>query len=424
MSEHPTSRVVIVDGARTPFAKAGGALKPYTALDLAVHAVNGLLEKRGLDPQAVDELAFGIVVVDPRIPHMAREVALASRLPASTRAVTITDNCITSLSGIAQVYDAIVAGRAAVGIAGGVESISNAPLLFGRRAATVLMDAAAAKSLPGRVRALLRLRPGDLRPVPPSVKEPSTGLSMGEHCELMVKAWRIGRQEQDAVAYRSHMKAHAATVAGYLPAEIHPLNGLDRDPLIRADTSLEKLAQLPPVFDRSAEGTITAGTSSPLTDGAAAVLLMDEARAQRDGYTPLAYVKAFAFAALDPADGLLMGPALAVPRVLRRAGLTLDDMDIVEVHEAFAGQVLCNLHAWEHGWREPAIGGVAWDRLNPLGGSLAVGHPFAATGARIATTLAHQLQRQGARYGLISICGAGATAGAMILERVEDKGIV
>jgi acetyl-CoA acetyltransferase family protein len=418
MSEQSLSRVAIIAGARTPFAKAGGALRQYTALDLAVHAVNGLLDKSRLDPAQVEELAFGIVIVDPRIPHLAREVALASRLPAQVRALTLTDNCITSLSGVAYLHDSLALGRAEVGIAGGVESISNAPLLFGRHAGEVLMAAAAARSPAQRLAALLRLRPGDFRPIPPSVKEPSTGLSMGEHCELMVKEWQVSRQEQDEVALRSHRRAQAATEAGYLPAEIAPLDGIDRDLLIRPDTSMERLAQLPPVFDRSDHGTVTAGNSSPLTDGAAAVLLMTEARAQRAGYTPLALIRAFAFSAIDPADGLLMAPGLAVPKVLRLAGLTLADMDIVEVHEAFGGQVICNLRAWAEGWKEPAIGRVPVETLNPLGSSLAVGHPFAATGARIITTLAHELQRRQARYGLISICGAGATAGAMILERV------
>ena len=240
---------------------------------------------------------------------------------------------------------------------------------------------------------------------------------MGEHTEIMVKEWKLPREAQDEIAFQSHQNAHRATVAGYLPAEIHPLGGIDRDLLIRSDTSREKLASLRPVFDRSAAGTLTAGNSSPLTDGAAALLLMSEERARQSGREVLATVKGFEFAAIHPDDGLLMGPGIAVPRLLRRLGLNLSEIDLIEMHEAFGGQVLCNLAAWEQGWKEPAIGAVDRAKLNVLGSSIAIGHPFAATGIRIATTLANEMKRREARYGLISICGAGATAGAMILER-------
>jgi acetyl-CoA acetyltransferase family protein len=240
---------------------------------------------------------------------------------------------------------------------------------------------------------------------------------MGEHTELIAKEWKIPRAQQDEIAYLSHKHAHAATQDGRLKAEIHPLDGVDHDLLIRADTTLEKLAKLPPVFDRSAAGTLTAGNSSPLTDGASAVLLMSEARARREGREPLAFIKAFEYAALDPKDGLLMAPALAVPRLLKKTGLKLSDMDIVEMHEAFGAQILANLRAWELGWQEPAIGKVDRSKLNPQGSSIAVGHPFAATGGRIVTTLANEMKRRNARYGLLSICAAGGMAAAMILER-------
>ncbi|MEE8243897.1 MAG: thiolase family protein, partial [Pseudomonadales bacterium] len=235
--------------------------------------------------------------------------------------------------------------------------------------------------------------------------------------EITVKEWQISREEQDAIAFRSHINAHQATEDGRLPAEIHPLNGIDRDLLIRPDTSMEALAKLRPVFDRSDAGTLTAGNSSSLTDGAASVVLMSEDRARELGYEPLAYIKDFINVGIDPKDGLLMGPGVAVPRLLKQNGLTLDDIDIIEMHEAFAGQVASNLKAWKQGWKEPAIGRVDRDKLNPLGSSIAVGHPFAATGARIVTTLANELKRRDARYGLVSICGAGATAVAMLLER-------
>lgn len=417
MSANPSNRVAVVGGARTPFAKAGTVFKKYSALDLSVHSVNGLLEKQNLDPEIVDELVYGIVVVDPAIPQMAREVNFSSKLLAKVRALTVTDNCITGTSAITAICDSIVAGRAEVGIAGGVESMSNPAVLFQPKASRIFLDAGSEKTLAGRVKHFLKLRPWDFKPWSYGLEEPSTGLSMGEHTELMVKEWKIQQEEQDEIAYRSHMNAHTATEDGRLKAEINPLDGFDYDPLIRPTTTMEKLVKLPPVFDRSPSGTITAGNSSPLTDGAASVLLMSEARAQKEGREPLAFIKAFEFVGIDPKDGLLMGPGLAVPRLLKRTGLKLSDMNIIEMHEAFGGQVACNLKAWEQGWKEPAIGKVDREKLNPLGSSIAVGHPFAATGARIVTTVANEMKRQNAKYGLVSICGAGATASAMILER-------
>jgi acetyl-CoA acetyltransferase family protein len=386
-----------------------------------VHSVNGLLEQQQLDPHSVDELVYGVVVGDPLVPQFAREVNFSSRLPATVRALTFADNCITGTSAVSAICDSIVAGRAHVGIAGGVESMSNPAVLFSPRAGRIFLEAAAAKSVGARLRQLLKLRPWHLRPSFYAIREPSTGLTMGEHCELMVKAWRIPREEQDEIAYRSHLRAHAATEDGRLTVEIHPLDGIAQDRLIRPDTSLERLAKLPPVFDRSPAGTITAGNASPLTDGAASVLLMAEHRAREEGREPLAFVKAVEFVAVDPNDGLLMGPGIAVPRLLRKTGLQLSDMDIVEMHEAFAGQVACNRRAWALGWKEPAIGVVDPEKLNPLGGSIAIGHPFAATGIRIVTTLANEMKRRGAKYGLVSICGAGATASAMILERDQTS---
>ncbi len=417
MSENTTTRVAIIGGARTPFVKAGTAFKKHSALELAVHSVDGLLEKQGLDPRFVDELVYGVVGVDPRIPHLAREVAFSSQLPSEVRALTVTNNCITGTSAITSIYDSIVAGRAEVGVAGGVESMSNPALLFSKRATRIFLDAASARSFGAKVGQLLKFRPWDFKPGIPGIVEPSTGLSMGEHTELMVKEWKISRQEQDEIAYRSHMNAHRATEDGRLKAEIHPLDGIDHDLLIRPNTSIEQLAMLRSVFDRSPRGTITAGNSSPLTDGAASILLMSEARARKEGREPLAFIKAFEFVGINPNDGLLMGPAIAVPRVLRKTGLKLSDIDIVEMHEAFAGQIACNLRAWEQDWKEPAIGKVDREKLNPLGSSIAVGHPFAATGARIVTTLANEMKRRDAKYGLVSICGAGATASALILER-------
>jgi len=410
-------RVAVVGGSRTPFVKAGTVFRKYSALDLGVHSVNGLLEKQALDPNSVDELVYGITVLDARIPQFAREVVFSSNLPSSVRALTVVDNCITGTSAITSVFDSIVAGRAEIGLAGGVESMSNPTVMFSRRASRIFLDAAAAKTLGQRLRIFARLRLSDFKPSVPGVQEPSTGLSMGEHTELTVKEWEISREDQDEIAYRSHMNAHQATQDGRLTAEIHPLDGTEQDLFIRPDTSMDKLAKLPPVFDRSPSGTITAGNSSPLTDGAAVVLLMSEDRAKKESREPLAFIKAFEYAAIDPKDGLLMAPGLAVPRLLRKTGLTLSDVDLIEMHEAFGGQVASNLRAWEKGWKEPAIGRVDREKLNQLGSSIAVGHPFAATGARIVTTLANEMKRRDARYGLVSICAAGAQASAMILER-------
>lgn len=409
--------VAVIGGARTPFAKVGTSLKDIPALALGTHSVNGALEKLSLDLGAVDQLVFGVVVVDPSIPHLAREINFNSELPSTVQSLTVTDNCISGTSAIASIHDAIITGRSNVGIAGGVESISNPPVLFNKHASRVFLDAAAAKSVGARVRAFLRLRPGDFKPWSYGIEEPSTGLSMGEHTEITVKEWKVGQDEQDEIAFRSHQNAHAATEDGRLAAEIHPLNGISSDSIIRPTTSLEALAKLPPVFDRSEAGTITAGNSSPLTDGAASVVLMSERRAAELGHEPLAFIKDFINVGIDPSDGLLMGPGVAVPRLLRQNGLTLDDLDIIEMHEAFGGQVASNLKAWEQGWKEPAIGRVDRDILNPMGSSIAIGHPFAATAARIVLSLANELKRRDARYGLVSICGAGATAVAMLLER-------
>jgi acetyl-CoA acetyltransferase family protein len=410
-------RIAVVGGARTPFAKAGTALKDRTALELGAHAVDGALTKLDLDPDFVDQLAYGIVTVDARVPHLAREINFSSRLPDTVRSVTITDNCITSISAIESVHDAIAAGRSRVGIAGGVESLSNPSVLWSRRATRVLSDLQGARTAGDKARILARLRPGDFVPRPPGVTEPSTGLSMGEHTEITVKEWSISRSEQDEIAYRSHMNAAAATADGRLTAEIHPIDGIAYDTIVRPTTSMEKLAELSPVFDPSPAGTLTAGNSSPLTDGAAAVVLMSESAAAELQQIPLAFVRAIEFASISPEDGLLMGPGVAVPRLLHKVGVALDDIDLIEMHEAFGGQVASNLAAWEQGWKEDPVGKVDRDKLNQLGGSIAIGHPFAATGARIVTQLANEMARRDARYGLVSICGAGATAAALLLER-------
>ncbi len=370
------NRVALVAGARTPFVKSGKALKEFGPLSLARHATIGLLEKHDIDPAMIDALAFGVVVGEPKRPNLAREIVLEEeKLPGQVEAQTFSSYCITGLRTITAIAEGIATGRIGVGIAGGTESLSRAT------ADTFL--------------------------------EPSTGVSMGDNGEIIRRQWDIPRQSQDKLALASHENALAAR--DKLAKEIVPLAGMEHDSGPRAGSSLEKLAKLRPVFDP--EGTITAGNASPVTDGASAVLLMSEERAKTEGLEPLAFIRAMEFAAIPMSDGMLMAPALAVPRLLEKTGLSLEEIDLVEIHEAFAAQVLANVKAWEEGWKGKATGSLDWSRVNVNGSSLAIGHPWSATGGRIVTTLANEMARRNARYGLVSICAAGAMAGAFLLER-------
>ncbi len=409
--------IVIVAGRRTPFARAGTALARHSALSLGQHAVTAVQQAGGLPAETLGALAFGSVVLDPRTPNAAREIVLGAGLPPTLPAHSVSAYCISGLYAVTDIAATIQSGRIRAGIAAGADSLSQPSLLFRPSAVRAFTSMARARSLPARLAAMARLRPGDFVPVAPGVAEPSTGLTMGQHCEIMARTWEIPRDVQDRIALTSHQRATAAWDDGRLAAQVAPLAGLDRDDQVRGDTSLEKLAALKPVFDTSAHGTLTAGNSSPLTDGGAAVLLSSRRTAEEAGVPLLAVIKDWEYAALDLEDGLLMAPALAVPRLLARHGLTLDDIDLIEVHEAFAAQVEANTRAWEQGWREPAIGRVDAERLNVCGSSIAVGHPFAATGGRIVMTLAYEMARRGARRGLISICAAGGMAGAMLLEQ-------
>jgi len=323
----------------------------------------------------------------------------------------------------------IMHGHADVVIAGGVESLSDIPILHSRRFSRILVEASKAKSLGQRLAAFSRARPRDLVPVSPAIAEPSTGESMGQSAEKMAKENGISREDQDRVALQSHARAAAATADGRLTAEIVPwLGGRNLDEItttdngIRTDTSLEALAKLKPVFDRR-YGSVTAGNSSPLTDGASAVLLMAEEKAEALGYEPLAFVRSWAVAAVDPGWQLLMGPAFAVPKALERAGIGWSELGLVEIHEAFAAQVLSNVQAWgSRAWAERLglpgpVGEVDWSRTNVMGGSIAIGHPFAATGARIITSLANEMKRRDVQFGLVSICAQGGMGYAMVLER-------
>ena len=353
----PDHRVAIIAGARTPFVKGGQAFASLGPLALARHAVQGLVDRHEIDPNRIDAMAFGAVVPEPGKPNLAREIVLETGLPAGIEAQTVSSYCITGLRTATVIADAIGRGRIEAGIAGGVEWLSGAD--------------------------------------PSTFKEPTTGLTMGQHMELTRAEWNIPRARQDEIALASHRNAVAARER--LAPEIVPVEGITADTGPRPDTSLEKLATLKPAF--APDGTITAGNASPVTDGASAVLLMSERRAEQEQREPLAFIEAIDYAAIHPNQGLLMAPAITVPRLLERAGLTLADIDLIEIHEAFAAQVLANAAAWEPGWKGRPTGPVDWSRVNVNGSSVAIGHPWAATGGRILTTLAYEMKRRGARRG-------------------------
>ncbi|MEO8880174.1 MAG: acetyl-CoA C-acyltransferase FadI [Gemmatimonadaceae bacterium] len=424
-------RVAIVAGLRTPFERSGTLLKSLSAQDLGRAVVAELVARTGLDGDEIDALVFGTVVPSVLAPNIAREVALLPMLPKGIPAFSVSRACTSANQAITDAADQIALGHADVAIAGGAESLSNVPILHSRGFANALVGASKAKSLGGRLGALARIRPHDLIPITPAIAEPSTGETMGQSAEKMAKLNHIPRDEQDQFALRSHRLAAAGTQDGRLTAEMMPYyvppqytEVAVNDNGIRPDSTLEALAALKPVFDRK-YGTVTAGNSSPLTDGAAAVVLMSEEHAKALGYTPLAFIKSYAYAALDPGEQLLQAPVLAAPMALARAGLTLGDIDLVEMHEAFAAQVLSNLRGFEsQEWAERAgmtqpLGEVDRSRLNVMGGSISIGHPFGATGARITTTLANELRRRNGQFGLMTLCAAGGMGFAMVLENAS-----
>ena len=424
-------RVAIVAGVRTPFAKAGTALKSLSAIDLGKLCVAELLQRTNLDGKEVEGLVFGTVIPSVLAPNIAREVSLLPVFPKGVQAFSVSRACASANQAITDAADQIALGQMDVAIAGGSESLSNIPILHSQGFAETLVLASKAKSLPARIKTLMRLRPKDLVPITPAIAEPSTGETMGQSAEKMAKLNTISREEQDHFALRSHRLAAAGTADGRLTAEIMPVyvppkfdSVLTSDNGIREDTSYEQLAALKPVFDRK-YGSVTAGNSSPLTDGGACVLLMNEEKAKALGYPTLGIIKSYAYAALDPGEQLLQAPVLAAPVALKRAGLTLKDIDLVEMHEAFAAQVLSNLKGFESkywaqraGFSEP-VGEVDRAKLNVMGGSIAIGHPFGATGARITTTLLNELRRRGGQFGLMTVCAAGGMGFAMVVERTE-----
>ena len=425
----PGRRVAIVAGVRTPFTRAGTAFKDMTAIDLGKHCVAELIQRTNLDGKDVEAVVYGTVVPSVVAPNIAREVSLMPMLPRGCEAYTVSRACASANQAITDAADQIVLGHHDVVIAGGAESLSNVPILHSRTMSEKLVALSRAKSPAQQLRILSSFRPRDLVPITPAIAEPSTGETMGQSAEKMAKINHIAREAQDQFALRSHRLAGVGTSDGRLTSEIAPLyvpprfeNAVTSDNGIRSDTSIDKLRELKPVFDKR-YGTVTAGNSSPLTDGASAVLLMSEERARSLGYEPLAFIRSYAYAALDPGEQLLMGPVLAAPVALQRAGLALRDIDLVEMHEAFAAQVLSNLRGFESkAWAERAgfsepVGEVDRARLNVMGGSIAIGHPFGATGARVTTTLLNELGRRGGQFGLMTVCAAGGMGFAMVVER-------
>ena len=427
MSANP--RVVVVEGCRTPFLRSGTEFFELTGYDLGRMAVAGLLHRTGIDPAAVELLVLGAVLQDPRMTNLAREVVLAAGLPHSCVAYTITMACISSLQAFLDAARAIETGAVEVAIAAGVDTLSDAPIRFRRAVRRRLIQAQKARGVAATLKLLAGLKPSDLLPEAPAIAEYSTGETMGQTCERLAKRYGISREAQDAYAAESHQRAARATAGGLLARQIvpayppPPFAAVSADNGIRADSTPEKLAKLPPAFDR-AFGTVTAGNSSFLTDGAAAVLLMSEERAAKLGLKPLAVVRGAASAAMDPREELLLGPAFAGPRARDAAGWRHDDVGVVELHEAFAAQVLAVLQVLaderfcrERLGRAGAVGSVDRERLNAWGGSLSVGHPFGATGARLITTCCHRLHHENATTGLVSACAGGALGIAIALER-------
>lgn len=424
----PGRRVAIVAGLRTPFARSGTTLKSLSAIELGKRCVAELIQRTEIDATLVDAIIYGTVVPSVLAPNIAREVSLLPLLPKGVQSFTVSRACASANQAITDAADQIALGHADMIIAGGAESLSNVPILHSRGMSDALIAASRAKSFGARVRALAKVRPRDLVPITPAIAEPSTGETMGESAEKMAKINTIPREEQDQFALRSHRLAAAGTQDGRLTAEIVPLfvppafEAMTADNGVRPDSTIEALAALKPVFDRK-YGTVTAGNASPLTDGASAMLLMSEERAKALGYTPLAYIRSYSYAALDPGEQLLMGPVLAAPVALKRAGLTLGDMDLIEMHEAFAAQVLCNLKGFvSKEWAERAgfsrpVGEVDRAKLNVMGGSISIGHPFGATGGRLLTTLCNELARRGGQFGLLTVCAAGGMGHAMVIER-------
>ncbi len=421
-------KTAIIAGCRTPFARSGSVFADLTAIELGKIAVRDALGRSGLKGERVDQLIYGTVVHDTQAPNIAREVGLAV-LPKTVPAVTVSRACSSANQAITDAAQMIEVGQAEVVVAGGAESLSHVPITVSDKLSKTLVIASRGKTLRQRLSLFSSVRPKDLIPVTPAIAEPTTGETMGESAERMAKENGISREDQDAWALRSHELAGAGTQDGRLTREITPVylppgyeKVIDRDNGVRTDSSLEKLAKLRPAFDRR-YGSVSAGNSSPLTDGASALVLMNAELAAAEGIDAIGYVRSWAWTALDPAGQLLQGPAYAAPLALDRAGLTMKDIGLMEMHEAFAAQVLSNLQALsskqfarDELGRSDAVGHPDVDVINVMGGSLAIGHPFGATGGRITVTLLNEMARRDVEFGLITVCAAGGMGFAMVVE--------
>ncbi len=421
-------RIAVVAGLRTPFAKQATAFHGVPAVDMGKMVVNELLQKHDVDPAIIDQLVFGQVVQMPEAPNIAREIVLGTGMNVSTDAYSVSRACATSFQSTVNITESIMAGTVDVGIAGGADSSSVAPIGVSKKFARTLLDLSKARTFSQKFALIRQLSLKDILPVPPAVAEYSTGLSMGQTAEQMAKTHGISREEQDALAHRSHTLATESWEQGKLAGEVmtahsEPYKGfIDKDNCIRENSVLESYARLKPVFDRK-HGTVTAANSTPLTDGAAAILLMREGRAKELGYKPLGYIKSYGFSAIDVWQDMLMGPSYSTPIALKRAGMNLQDLDLIEMHEAFAAQTLANVKmfasnkfAQQHLGQDKAIGEIDMDKFNVMGGSLAYGHPFAATGARLIVQTLNELNRRGGGVGLTTACAAGGLGAAMIVE--------
>ncbi|MGM0563565.1 MAG: acetyl-CoA C-acyltransferase FadI [Pseudomonadota bacterium] len=427
LSSSRTGRIAIVDGLRTPFARIATHFDDLNAIDLGAMVVSELMARNNLSQDDVDQLVYGMTVMIPEAPFIAREVALACGMD-DLDAYSITRACATSFQTVANGAESILAGNAEIVIAGGTDSTSSARLPMSAKFSKIMRDVSFAKTAKQRIKLLSQLRGKDILPQAPSITEYSVGETMGQSCEKMVKKWGVSREEQDDIAHASHSGAARAWAEGYLDSQVMTAflppdaTPLKDDNLVRKNSERSGYSKLKPAFDR-VTGTVTAGNASPLTDGASAVLLMSEEKAKALGYEPLGYIRSYAFAAKTPKEDLLMGPVLAAPVALERAGLKLSDMSLIDMHEAFAGQVACNIRGLESDeyakstlGLKKAVGEVNRDILNVNGGSIAYGHPFGATGTRVISQSIHELKRRGGGIGLTTACAAGGIGAAMVLE--------
>lgn len=424
------SKPVFIDGVRTPFVKSFGVFEQADALELYSRVVQGLLRKLEIDPQEIDEISAGVVVPQPKNGNVARDAIINLGLPAHIHGYTVNRQCTSSLHTIADAAKDVKSGHPLLSLAGGVEVLSDVPITYSKEARQFLLALNKAKSPTDKLALLGNFEAKAWLPRPPAIAEPLTGLSMGESAEIMAKINGISREEQDKFALASHQKAAAAQKAGRFDDEIIPIwpaskfDAVEKDNLIRGDTTLEKLGTLKPAFDK-AYGSITAGNASALTDGASVALIADEARAKALGLKPKSRIVDSFFVGVNPTEQLLIGPAVVIPYLLKRNNLRLDNIDLFEIHEAFAAQVLSCLRSMEskdfcqrYFGDSQAFGSIPEEKLNVNGGAIAIGHPFGATGARLVTTLSNELIRSNKQLGLIAICAAGGMAGAMLIERL------